>query len=259
MSLTFNHELGVYMKTLKLILGLSALSVTAVALSVQLFRSDELDLPEIQTSAASQQLNVPTSSQTIQRINKQLPVKSVTNPSKKTSSYNSQVVTPVYIVGETEVLQEIYEEELVADESWNEEAYIEKQHEIEKTMSDYELAARDQINYFENQLHDAEPTQLLNTEVYSQLEQLFQPTEDGTEELLTETSQPERQLLDIQCSNQVCRIAIETLDEYSQNELLENLPQQLDWVDRTFANVQIQPDDRRVVTLYLTRLEHSVI
>lgn len=165
----------------------------------------------------------------------------------ETASQPPVVVAEIF-TGAVEVLQESYVEHEVLDENWDEEAHVEEQRRLMQYMSEEELAAHAKIQVLEAELQ-------LSRDVIEQDEALL----TQMEQLLKTEDEYSPQLLDLQCSPSLCRVAINVVDEYSQLEVLDSLSDQLEWVDQSYADVQVKLDDSRIVTVYLTRLDHSGI
>lgn len=146
--------------------------------------------------------------------------------------------------GVVEVLQETYVEEDILDENWDEEAYMEEQRRLMQTMTKEELAARAQIHALEAELHQVHNDIELDETLLTQMEQLLQTDDEYSP-----------QLLDLLCTSTLCRVAIDVVDEFSQFEVLDALPDQLEWVEQSYADVTVKLDDSRMLTVYLSRAE----
>jgi len=136
------------------------------------------------------------------------------------------------------ILQESYTQDEIVDEHWIEENTTESRKNRWEHLSFDEMLAQKQIHIMEKQLLESE----FESNSYPQLEAQIKQLVTG-----------KTLLVDLQCGNSLCRFIASLPYASSQTALLKNFSDKLVWVDRSFAKVEINPDDSRTLILYLTR------
>lgn len=150
---------------------------------------------------------------------------------------------PQAFIGASNVLQERYvDQEEVIDENWDDENDADQQRRNRQLMTEQELANLEAIAQLEMMLHQGDINYIETDRLRTELDEQFSTYEDQSQ-----------QLLDLQCTERVCRVAVQVSDEMSQLDVLQELPEQFDWVEQSFADIEVEPDDSRVLTVYLTK------
>lgn len=140
------------------------------------------------------------------------------------------------------ILNERYTENEILDENWDEEASLAAKGNQWENLSFNEVLAKKQVHLMQNQLVESLYESGNNYVKESQIQQVIGAS---------------FALIDLQCGLSNCRVVAQVPHAASQYELIKSLPQQLDWLSQSFAEVEINPDDSRIVTLYLTLKSNS--
>lgn len=136
------------------------------------------------------------------------------------------------------VLQESYTQSQIIDENWSEENAVKTRKNQWENLSFDELLAQKQIYMMESQLLDSDFESSEYTEIEEQVKQFVM-------EKYT--------LLDLHCGKALCRVVASLPYAASQHEFLKDFSSKFEWVDKSFAKVEINSDDSRTLILYLTR------
>ena len=230
------------MNTLK---NMRSLAIASVTITVAIFIFYNPENTKVQMQHAKEIAKIPEVITQVEHVIFEQISTSVENPPIK--NVEPDIVLPEIepVIEETpkhtdkiKILEETYSHNVVIDEYWSEENTVRSKKEKWKNLSFNELLANKQIHMMENQLMEPNYDATVNHEIKAQIKQLIM--EKST-------------LLDLQCGKSLCRVVANLPYSASQYELLNNLTSKLEWIDKSFAKVEINPDDSRILTLYLTR------
>ena len=168
-------------------------------------------------------------------------------PKKESPSKDMSTAPELYSISHAvsfEILSETYaDDDELTDEYWDESEYVTEQRNIVEQMSDQKLDDREFINSLESQL--------ISTDYIGQ----FDDVTRQLEMLYLENDESNPRLVDVHCVESLCRIVLEVPDVIEQHRALVSMQERIDWIQEGYAQVQIQPNDSRFLTVYLIRPE----
>ncbi len=170
---------------------------------------------------------------------------------KPVENHQQQQVSQVEPIFSEPVMQVNYVENTEdIDTDWQEEdedQIIEKKRMLYESMTEEEIEIKKQIDTYESQIMADGNDNALSVEIEISLMTLFEP-ENETEN---------NPVVDIQCDEQLCRLALNVLDEAAQDDAIERILEQFETVEHQATNVTVRDDDSRLVTVYLKRDSQS--
>lgn len=133
------------------------------------------------------------------------------------------------------------DESIEVDEDISEEEYLKQRKEKFDAMTGEEKAVEQRILELDNQLMSTVEMAEESPEMTHELIAAFSP----------ENSDEMNPLVDVQCSESVCRMALEVTDEYAEYDAIDTINSGIVDFQQVVKDIQIRPDDSRFVTVYL--------
>jgi len=153
----------------------------------------------------------------------------------------SEPVKEIISHEKTKILRETQAQNNIVDENWDETNYVISERENQKNLSFEALLAEKTIQTLESQLAE---------DMFS-----LEPEDEkiiALQQYLETDIDPNYQLLNLQCSKMVCQVVSKISDAQNQKAFIRDLTSKFDWPEKSYADIKINADDSRLVTLYLT-------